>query len=328
MTLRNGQLVGALILWSVFVIQFARAFIFRRSQLRAAWRIWVAFFLGCVTFTLWGEHIDAEIERIFGGLPLGVYIKFYTFILVAHLNLHILGDVEPRALENRLVRWMAPVTLVAATLLLAGAWLWGWRLSAYGRLGVVVVRDLLLATYIIAVFLPINRDMRRSEQNPVMRFRLTATAGFSASYLFVAVGNIIVFLLTTFESPLASSAQQLFHPLIFLCVIFFTLMFLPKQCIATFNRLRRLVVAFRVHRFAQKIASLAAQPTSVRVSWVSLLWQPGRLDDQIYRDVIFILDYAPQVSETEGISRLLTRLRAAGRRDIDYEQLVRELVKF
>ncbi len=319
-----GQLVAALILWSVFLFQFVYGLIFHRERLLGVWRVWVIFFLGCVTFTFWGDYVDMALERRFGGLPIGVYIKFYALIYAAHLDVYILAKVDPRVLELPLIRWIAPIALGLATLLLLIAAIEGWTMSAYGRLAVIAIRDMLLAQYIVRVFLPILWRMRQEDSNRVMRFRHTASVAFCASYLPVAAGNIIVFALASLQSPLAAQAQALFHPLIYICVICFICMYLPRKLLEVVGRTPQVSVADRLHRLANRVAVETGQEPLSRLSWVTLIQHQDLLDDQIYRDVVYIMDYSPQLAQR---SALAMQIQALQSENLEYDQLARELAK-
>jgi hypothetical protein len=318
------QLVAALILWSVFLFQFVYGLLFHRERLLGVWRVWVIFFLGCVTFTFWGDYVDMALERQFGGLPIGVYIKLYALIYAAHLDVYILAKVDPRALELPLIRWIAPVVLGLATLLLLVAAIEQWTLSAYGRLAVIAIRDTLLAQYIVRVFLPILWRMRQEDSNRVMRFRHTASVAFCASYLPVAAGNVIVFALASIQSPLAARAQALFHPLIYICVFCFICMYLPRKLLEIAERIPQIMVAYRLRQLARQLAAETGQYLPGQLSWFTLLQQQDLIDAQLYEHVVYIMDYSPQLAPDNPLAR---RIQALQGENLEYDQLARELAK-
>ncbi|MDX2137283.1 MAG: hypothetical protein SF123_04250 [Chloroflexota bacterium] len=296
-------------------------------QLRRTWRLWSIVFLGCLTFTLWGERVDGALEDAFGGLPVGVYLKFYTVILAAHQNVFILSDLELSALHRKQVILLAPFALTIATSLLVGAWCLDWRVSPYLRLAVIAVRDCLLAIYIVNVFIPVTLAIRKREVNPSLHFRETATVGFFAAYLGVAFGNMTVFLLASLRSPLTEQAQTFFHPLIYLCALGFGLMYIPKRWITTAAHARRVWVAYRVRQIARHIASLVGHPALQHTHWLYLWRYPAVVDTHLHRDVMFIIDYAPQIApgaiQGHPEAQVLVLLSTT----LDYEQLIEALAK-
>jgi hypothetical protein len=327
MTIPSGQLVGTILLWFVFLVQLIRALSLQPTKIRQAWRVWLVLFLGCITFTFWGEYIDRELERVFGGVPIGVYIKFNALILAAHISVYTLHHAEPSAKVKSAIYWIAPVVTLLATLILVITWLWMWRLTAYQRLAVIAIRDSLLSVYIISVFLPITMSIRSRERNAVMKFRMSANAGLCISYLLVAFGNVVVLLAETVQSGQTSRLQSLFHPLIYLCLVSLILMYLPTQIIALVNYLNRVKSAVKLSELAHQVSELTSQPRPSSQLWITLMTNPQSLENQMYRDVMFILDYTPQIPNVPLRTRLEALFASARNTHNEFEEIVRELQK-
>lgn len=134
----------AIVLWLVFTLQVVRAAVQGKLREGDAWSVWTIFFLGCVTFTLWGEPIDHKAEAALSGLPLTVYIKVAALILASHFYTLILMSVDARLKSQYAwLTWLAPGVLSAGTALLMYAAWTGDSLTPYGRLVIIALRDAL-----------------------------------------------------------------------------------------------------------------------------------------------------------------------------------------
>lgn len=327
MTIPSGQLAGALLLWFIFIVQLIRAMILRPTKIRQAWRVWLVLFLGCITFTFWGEYVDRELERVFKGVPVGIYIKFSALILAAHISVYTLHHAKPSAKINPAIYWIAPVVTIFATLILVITWLWMWRFTDYYRLTIIAVRDSLLSIYIIGVFLPITLSIRNRERNVVMKFRMSANAGLCISYLLVAFGNVVVFFAATVQSGQTSALQTVFHPLIYLCLLSLILMYLPTQIIALVSYFIRVKSASKLSELARQVSKLTSQPRPSSQRWITVITNPQSLENQIHRDVMFILDYTPQIPNVLLRTRLESLFASARNSHNEFEEIVRELQK-
>lgn len=290
------------LLWLTFGLLSLRLTRLEPGQMRIRLRLWQLYLIGCLVFSVTGEAAEQQVDAVFGGIPVSLYIKYFGMVEMSARYYQIVGPAAPRPVSIQcLLRGLYPLALLAGitslgVLLLSGTWA-----NPQIRYFVAAARDVVIATYMLLAFLPLNRVFRQQEQVPTMRLKHIFGRLLILTYLAVTASSLISLMVVVFAWGEVSRLLPLFLPLTYLCAVWFGLMLLPHRWTAALLLPERWWTWRRLRRVERQLARLTNTPSDI-----SELEHPVEIELAIYRTIIAILDEATLL-EAETVASPLTR---------------------
>lgn len=311
----NVELALVVLLWMVLAIQFIRAL--RRDKLRdtrdrLAWGMCIL--MGLV-YTLSSRTAELQLDRMLGGLPVSLYIKFIGLLLIAHFYHLTLLPFSPAPERIQWAVSVAPaVTLVLLVCFPVVAVLPVEREVLRGVL--MAVRDSVLALMMVGVFLPTGLHLVQQEHILFMRVRHVASLLFEITFIVAALMSIIVAVELVLGRDAPQTLEQLLGFTVLLRAVLFLITLVPHRWLSVMLYPYRIYLLLRLGWFARRLARL----TTARLTL------PPRLgvEAAIYQLVIFILDSYHDLNTPEHAA-LFRQVDQVVQNRPDYVQLVQGL---
>lgn len=281
--------------------------------------IWVAGFLVALIITLSGKQTERLFDSLLGDLP----VLFYTKFVCALLIIYILHLVFRQTM--RFSRWKDLIFLrtslgtIVLGLLTIPSYM---QLPPEGReqlrYGLLALRDVVICSYMIWVFIPATYALWKNEAVLPTRVKHFAGLMFDFSYLLLGFGNILTFLAAQFSLETAAFVDAAFKPAIAGCALFLTVIMTSNYVLARVMWLHQRLLLRRLQRLERRVLSLLGRPFPEAES--------QKLDDQIYRTVISILDQYRKLRHLTN-QDLYERIDHATSPEHDYPHLIEQLAK-
>ncbi len=314
-----------MLVWTVFVTALSRAWWLGRLYSVGARSNWTQVFCMCLVLTLSGPEAERSVDSMFGGLPVALYVKHTALLVWFHLYLRILVALSPEHPLNRSAQHLLRLNLLLAAL--SFPWIAALPLSGRDvpRDVIIALRDLLLLTVTVTVFIPRTWALRMHEPARGTRVKLEMVAiGYSLLSLILAA-NVLVGYTAVTSQPFPPAVRALVMPTLSLGLVIIVLLSLPYRWQTLLFLPQRLWLRLRLIRLeARVLARVGAQdvvvvrPNLLRLSDVEL---------DLYRMTINILDYGRLLELRPEHHALYQQIMAVQRAHPQYEALVHALAE-
>ena len=327
------QLFFSALIWSVFFLHVRSAIRNRKRLDHQARLMWLLVFTGCVGLTLWGESTGLAFDRYFGGRPVSIYVKFVCAILIVHLYYLALQIRFSGAtlVRYRRLRFFLPFFIVAITAVFLLLLTFDelpliprdrWRLVINGT------RDLVMATFMIGLFVPANLSLMRDEEIPEMKIKHGALL---LIYIIYSIGGILTFAATVFylvgQTGVDSMLTSILPLLYVALATLFIIALIPHRWLSLVSPVIQLYRLYRLKGLEGYVIRATGIKRSSSLATASRLelMAADRRERAIYQTTIAILDIVSMLGET-GDSPTLAQIRRLTTAELPYPDLVRELV--
>lgn len=308
------------LLWITFAVRLYRTYRAGKLNTEFSRFLWLASFFGVLVVTFSGKAVEQWLDTLAGGLPITFYAKFISALMVIHALYFMLRPVlafSPRL--DRLLRYGCLITIGVGVPTFFSFVTLPPIPKEQLRYLLLALRDTVVCAYIVVAFIPMTYHVWREEAIQPMKLKHFAGLMFDLSYLLLGFGNIVTFIASLESLQTAAFVDTAFRPALSLCIVFFIIIGLPHQLLATLFWPQRWLLLRRLRRLKARIAPLVTGS-------VIYVAQQKTLDGRIYQTVIFILDYyfvlqyQPDPTLYNTISDMITDYP-------DYSQLIEQLAK-
>lgn len=321
------KLIAIGLLWSIYIGLLARTLIRHRGTSEFRGAVWGMFFLACVAFTFSGVDVEQAADSAFNGLPVSIYIKYFTLTYGVYLHCSLLHKVKPfSAGMFRAMNWLNRTALAAGGISFALLVVFDLYDHPDLRYYVNAGRDLIVALYMLVILIPSNLSLFKAEAVPTMRVKFALNTLFCATYVLVALSSLISLVVVLFDLTDINLLLPIFLPLTYLVYGLFVLALLPHRWISFLLFPVRLYTYWRLQRVRREVQRL----TQIRLDFdlfPAHLSSPAELEFAIYQTVIFILDHAELIPANADQNYLANRLAQFLQVERPYPMLVRGLVR-
>lgn len=305
--------------WIAFALKFYRSVRAGKVNTAYARALWFSSFLGGLVITFSGKEMEQYIDLMSGGLPLTFYTKFFCALLIIHTLYFML---HPTMVVNshldRILRYGCLITILVGLVSVPVFLTAPPGVKEQLRYGLIALRDIVVSVYMVIAFIPTTYQTWQKEAIVPMKFKHFVGLMFDFSYLLLAIGNILTFLVSFFNLQAAAFIDLAFKPVMSLCILFFMISALPHRILARLFWLQRWWVLQRLKRLEAPIAALTKRSADQDVH--------ASIEGRIYRTMIFILDHYSILQRTPH-QALYHKIAGAISLFPDYSQLVEQLAK-
>lgn len=315
----HAPFVFVALLWATYFGELYRTYQMGKLKTEFARLLWFAGFLGVLVITFSGQHMEQMLDGLFGNKPILFYTKFVCALLIIHILYLTLRQTIPISPLKDQVFLNASLGTIGVGLLTTPIIMYLSPLAQEQlRYGLLALRDVVVCSYILLVFIPATHTLWKTETILPTRLKHFAGVLFYRSYLLLGLGNILTFIAALFNLEAAVMIDAAFRPVMALCAFFFTIAISSNYVLAKMLWLQQRFVLWRLRRLEKRVVQLVGVPLPAVRGY--------DVDDHIYRTVISILDHyrrlCPQTHRD-----LYNRIDQAVQNQMDYPRLVEHLAK-
>lgn len=321
--LLNPRTIFIAFIWGLFLVLFLRALTHQRVLSRQARLIWMVHFFCCIAFSFWGKDSEIALDMYIGLNHIAVFIKYMALSIVAHLFYLLLHDVY---LDHSLIPMRHAVTFTLSSgifgLILANQST--FLTTDQFRYLFITARDSVVTLYILMSFIPGILLMYRAETIKMMRLKLVFILLLCACFLITSIGSLMAFIRAIYNWGNPAVPASLVQPFVIAGMLFFILTMTPYRWFLQLVHFRQFYIYQRLRylekRIFQKIDKEISQTPEFQI-----MQDPKRLELQIYRTTISILDHYPLLLKYDTTASLHDELDDCKQNAPDYDRLIRSL---
>lgn len=315
----HAPLVFVTLLWVTYLGQLYHTYQMGKLKTHFVRLIWLAGFFGVLVITFSGKQMEQMLDGFVGGLPLSFYTKFVCALLIIHiLYLMLRQTMRVSRLKNQLFLHLCLGTIVVGLLTIPAFVQLPMMPREQLRYGLLALRDIVVCTYMIVIFIPASYGLWKNETIRPTRLKHFASVLFDLSYLLLGLGNILTFMASLSKLETAAFIDAAFRPVMALCALFFTIALTSNYVLGKLLLIQQQFLLWRLRclemRIVHRVGQRASDPSGLG------------LEDRIYRTVISILDCCPKLQYYDDLT-LYERIEQVIRTQHEYPDLIEDLAK-
>jgi len=324
---------GALALGLIYIGWFVFGGAHRLTRHTRGWRVLIQVTLSVMFTILSVPTVDGAVNALVPYLPLSSLAKGLIVLPLCDLHLRMLVETDTVIPQRaRILQWYAPLgwVLMLTSVLVAYEHRIPTLIQEYWLRG---VRDVLLITFILSVFLPGHLRLYTQETVLPMRLKHGAQVLFLAigAPLYVA-GSIAQLAIWILQLPVFVSPYDLVRPIEAFCLLSFCLVLLPHRAFIIVVYPYRLWLFWRLRRVQHAVARWTGVRLEARYSISHSSLRLDNIELALYSALIFILDYFRELPQSPSqndprVMRLHTHIVETVTGVNDSQQLTRALAK-
>lgn len=319
----SPRLIFIAFIWGLFWFLLLRAYAHRRVSSRQARLIWLMFFFSCVAFSFWGEKGEAILDGVVRFDHAAVFTKYMALSVVVHLFYLLLRDIDPDHSWIPMTHgiWMSLSAGICGVIF---ANVSSMLTTEQFRYFFILARDGVVTFYIFMSFFPGIIAAYQSETVIMMRQKLIWVFLLCICYAITSLGSLLAFLsaISGWYDP--SMFASLVQPFVVAGMVFFILMMMPYRWTFRLTYFRQFYIYHRLKQLERRIFQKIGKDLSQGVDYL-VTKDSKRLELQIYRTTISILDHYPLLREYGTDTTLYDVLNGCKQEYSDYDLLVEKL---
>jgi len=281
-------------IWLFFLYRLVRALQHRKITGPAPLQAWLLFLSCYLTAILLYEPLAAQVDHLFGGIPMAMLLRTIMMLLTAQFYFMALRRLHPLKISAATVFTVANpgVMLLCLILFVINT---ESQLLTYTQLDALIkgIRDLAMSLWVVTIFAPITWQLWHLEQLRPMKIHRTLSLIFLAVFLVQTLGGLGLSVATLQQADSRSFFDTIDRISKYGCLLLLLALLFPYKWVLPLLYPRKLYTLFRLARLEQYM-ELRTYLNRPLVKVPVNLWRLEEIELAIYQKIIAILDmYSP-----------------------------------